>query len=132
VPGPISSAASRGCNRLIADHQAALVTSPAALLHQVGATRLEGPLSVAELSETEGLVLGCLLKQSGSMEELMDRTLLSPHAIAAAVTLLESRALISGYGGATLHATAAARRIGRTAVGVHADKEHGGAKLARR
>jgi DNA processing protein len=132
VPGPISSAASRGCNRLIADHQAALVTSAAALLHQVGATRPEGSLSVAELSEIEGLVLGCLLKQSGSMEELIDRTLLSPHAVAAAVTLLESRALVSGYGGATLHPTAAARRIGHAGRGANIDKEHHGAKLAQR
>ena len=37
VPGPIDAVASRGCNRLIADHQASIVTSAAALLHRIGA-----------------------------------------------------------------------------------------------
>ena len=37
VPGPIDAVASRGCNRLIADHHATIVTSAAGLLHRVGA-----------------------------------------------------------------------------------------------
>ena len=36
VPGPMDAIASRGCNRLIADHLASLVTSPAALLTSIG------------------------------------------------------------------------------------------------
>ena len=32
MPGPIDSLASRGCNRLIADHLAGIVTSAAGLL----------------------------------------------------------------------------------------------------
>ncbi len=36
VPGPIDSIASRGCNRLIADHQAEIVTSAVALVQRLG------------------------------------------------------------------------------------------------
>ena len=36
VPGPIDAMGSRGCNRLIADQQAVMVTSAAALLRQIG------------------------------------------------------------------------------------------------
>src|SRR5207237_2409670 len=43
VPGPIDSIASRGCNRLIADHQAELVTSPASLLHRPGLRTRNSP-----------------------------------------------------------------------------------------
>jgi DNA processing protein len=49
VPGPIDALASRGCNRLIADHLAVIVTSPAALLNQIGLRRVEGPVSVTSL-----------------------------------------------------------------------------------
>jgi DNA processing protein len=38
VPGPIDAVASRGCNRLIADHMATLVTSAASLLQRIGAS----------------------------------------------------------------------------------------------
>ena len=115
VPGPIDSAASRGCNRLIADHQAEIVTSPVALVQRIGlrpAGRL--PLAVG-LSESEGLVLGSLLQCSGSIEELMARTQLATSALASALTLLEARGLVTSYGGATFHPTLAARQneIGR-------------------
>ena len=39
VPGQIDSQAARGCNRLIADHQAVMVTSVGALLRQIGLVR---------------------------------------------------------------------------------------------
>ncbi len=114
VPGPIDSVASRGCNRLIADHQAEIVTSAVALVQHLGlhpAGRM--PLAVG-LSELEGLVLGSLLRRSGSIEELMDRTQRTTSALASALTLLEARGLITSYGGATFHATLAARRIGHS------------------
>jgi DNA processing protein len=112
VPGPIDSIASRGCNRLIADHQAELVTSAVALIQRLGlrpAGRL--PLAVG-LSDPEGLVLGSLLRRSGSIEELMGRTHLGTPALASALTLLEARGLVTSYGGSTFHPTLAAKRIG--------------------
>lgn len=112
VPGPIDAVASAGCNRLIADHLASLVTSPAALLHAVGATPGGRPVSVANLSDAEGLVLGGLLRRSGSIEELIGRTGLPTGVLASALTLLEARGLVDNYGGATFHPTLAARRIG--------------------
>lgn len=113
VPGPIDAATSRGCNRLIADQQATLVTSAAALLQQIGARRGDRPVAVATLSEAEGQVLYHLLRRSGSIEELMERTQLATGALASALTLLETRGLATSYGGATFHPTLVARRIGR-------------------
>ena len=116
VPGPIDSVASRGCNRLIADHVAELVTSPASLLHRLGLGLSSVPADhvVATLSEAEGLVLGALIKRSGSIEELGTRSQLATPALASALTLLEARGLVASYGGVTFHATLAARRIGNS------------------
>lgn len=113
VPGPIDAMASRGCNRLIADHQAELVTSATALLQRIGLSRNLAPPAVATLSEVEGQVLRRLLDRSGSLEELVDRTSHPPAAVASALTLLESRGLVSSFGGATFHPTLAARRLAR-------------------
>lgn len=114
VPGPIDAVASRGCNRLIADHQASIVTSAAALLHRVGATPGGRPVSVTSLSDTEALVLHALLLRPGSIEELIARTKLATGPLASTLTLLEARGLVESYGGATFHATLTARRIGRS------------------
>lgn len=113
VPGPIDAMASRGCNRLIADHQAELVTSATALLQRIGLSRNLAPPAVATLSEVEGQVLRRLLDRSGSLEELVDRTSHPPASVASALTLLESRGLVSSFGGATFHSTLAARRLAR-------------------
>lgn len=114
VPGPIDAVASRGCNRLIADQMATLVTSAAALLQRIGAAPGERQASVLNLSEAEALVLGNLLRRPASIEELMGRTRLATGPLASALTLLEARGLVESYGGATFHATLAARRIGRS------------------
>jgi DNA processing protein len=113
VPGPIDAIASRGCNRLIADHQATIVTSAAALLHRIGANRGHQPVSVATLSDTEAMVLHALLQRPGSIEELMSRTGMATGPLASTLTLLETRGLAESYGGATFHPTLTARRIGR-------------------
>ena len=115
VPGPIHAAASRGCNRLIADHDATLVTSAVGLLHQIGVARGRAPVSVSALSDAEALVLAHLLERPASIEELIDRTRHGTSALASALTLLEARGLVTTYGGATFFATLAARRIGRGA-----------------
>jgi DNA processing protein len=115
VPGPIDALASRGCNRLIADHLASIVTSSGGLLAGIGARRGGQPLTVATLSENEGMVLGSLLKRAGSIEELVARTRLAPGSLASILTLLEARGLVTSYGGATFHPTLTARRMGRTA-----------------
>jgi DNA processing protein len=113
VPGPIDAIASRGCNRLIADHQATIVTSAAALLHRIGAAPGDRPVSVASLSDTEAMVLHALLQRPSSIEELIGRTSMPTGALASTLTLLEARGLAEAYGGATFHPTLAARRIGR-------------------
>lgn len=113
VPGPIDAVASRGCNRLIADHQASIVTSAAALLHRIGAASSGRPVSVASLSDSEAMVLHALLQRPGSIEELIIRTRLATGTLAGTLTLLEARGLAESYGGATFHATLTARRIGR-------------------
>ena len=113
VPGGIDSAASRGSNRLIADHLAEMVTSPAALLAQIRVRPGQHDPLAARLSESEALVLGALLRKSGSVEELLERTRLTPGPLAASLTLLESRGLANSYGGATFHPTLAARRLAR-------------------
>lgn len=113
VPGPIDAMASRGCNRLIADHQAVLVTSSAALLHQVGLRRGERPLTVDALSEVEGQILNHLLERSGSIEELVDRSRQPAASVASGLAMLEARGLVNPFGGATFHATLAAKRLAR-------------------
>jgi DNA processing protein len=112
VPGPIDSLASRGCNRLIADHLAAVVTSSAGLLTSIGLRSADRPISVASLSDTEALVLYALMRKPGSVEELLPLTRLSTASLASALTLLEARGLATAYGGVTFHPTLAARRIG--------------------
>jgi DNA processing protein len=111
VPGPIDAMGSRGCNRLIADEQAFIVTSGAALLRQVGLPRNQQPPAVKALSEVEGQLLRHLLERSGSIEELVDRTGQSAASVASALTLLEARGLVNPFGGATFHPTLAARRL---------------------
>ena len=113
VPGPIDAIASRGCNRLIADHQATIVTSAGALLHRIGVVPGGRPVSVASLSDPEALVLHSLLERPASIEELIDRTDMATGPLASTLTLLEARGLVESYGGATFHPTLAARRIGR-------------------
>lgn len=113
VPGPIDAMASRGCNRLIADHQAEIVTSTPALMRQIGLSIREPPPAVASLSEVEGQLLRHLLDRSGSLEELVDRTRHAPAAVASALTLLEARGLVNAFGGATFHPTLAARKLAR-------------------
>ncbi len=111
VPGPIGAMGSRGCNRLIADQQATIVTSTAALLRQIGFARSLAAPAVAALSEVEGQVLERLLQRAGSLEELVDRTTHPPAAVASALTLLEARGLVNPFGGATFHPTLAAKRL---------------------
>lgn len=113
VPGPIDAMTSRGCNRLIADNQAVIVTSAGALLRQIGVARGAEPPAVGALSEVEGQVLRRLLERSGSIEELVDRTGHPPASVASALTLLEARGLVNPFGGATFHPTLAAKRLAR-------------------
>ena len=113
VPGPIDAVASRGCNRLIADHQATIVTSAAALLHRVGVEPGSRPVSVSSLSDSEAMVLRKLLERPGSIEELLARTDMATGPLASTLTLLEARGLVESFGGATFHPTLVARRIGR-------------------
>lgn len=111
VPGPIDAMSSRGCNRLIADQQATIVTSAASLLRQIGLARGEQPPAVKALSEVEGQLLRKLLERSGSIEELVDRTGHSAASVASALTMLEARGLVNPFGGATFHLTLAAKRL---------------------
>lgn len=111
VPGPMDAMASRGCNRLVADGDAYIVTSPIALVQRIGLRRGDHPPVVAELSEVEGQVLRRLLERSGSIEEVVDRTGQLPASVAGALTLLEARGLVTCFGGATFHPTLAARRL---------------------
>jgi DNA processing protein len=111
VPGQIDAQAARGCNRLIADGDAVMVTSAGALLRHVGLATGKRPPAVSALSEVEGQVLRRLLERSGSIEELVDRAHQPPASVAAALTLLEARGLVNTFGGATFHPTLGARRL---------------------
>ena len=114
VPGPMDAATSRGCNRLVADHIASLVTSPAALLASLGLPAAGADsIGVGALSDPEGMVLARLLGRPASVDELLGPTRLSPGTLAGALTLLEARGLVTSYGGATYHPTLMARRMGR-------------------
>lgn len=112
VPGPMSAVASRGTNRLIADHDATLVTSPVGLLQRIGIRRGDVPISISQLSDAEALVMAKLLERAGSLEELIDRTGYAAATAASALTLLEARGLVTSYGGVTFHPTLDARRFG--------------------
>ena len=112
VPGPMDSLASRGCNRLIADHLASIVTSAAGLLTSIGLSSGVKPLGVETLSDPEAMVLYRLINHPGSVEELLTATELTTAELASALTLLEARGLVTSYGGATFHPTLAARRLG--------------------
>lgn len=111
VPGPIDAMASRGCNRLIADHVAEPVTSVADAMRRIGLHRWKKPPAVSALSEVEGQLLRRLLERSGSIEELVERCGQPPAAVASALVLLEARGLVNPFGGATFHPTLAARRL---------------------
>ena len=111
VPGPIHAMASRGTNRLIADQQATIVTSSAAVLRQIGLRASVKPPAVEALSEVEGQLLRHLLERSGSIEELMARTRHPAASVASALVLLEARGLVNPFGGATFHPTLAAKRL---------------------
>lgn len=113
VPGPIDAMGSRGCNRLIADQQATLVTSSASLLRQIGLARGERPPTVNALSEVEGQILRHLLERSGSIEELVDRTRQPAASVASALAMLEARGLVNPFGGATFHPTLAAKMLAK-------------------
>lgn len=113
VPGPIDALVSRGCNRLIADAQAEMVTSVGALMHTIGVAHRSAPPSTASLSEVEGQLLNRLLERSGSIEELVDRTGQPPASVASGLTLLEARGLVSAFGGVTFHPTLSAKRLAR-------------------
>ncbi len=113
VPGPIDAMASRGCNRLIADHLAEPVTSVADAMRRIGLHRWRKPPAVSALSEVEGQLLRRLLERSGSIEELVDRSGHPPAAVASALVLLEARGLVNPFGGATFHPTLAAKRLAR-------------------
>jgi predicted Rossmann fold nucleotide-binding protein DprA/Smf involved in DNA uptake len=102
---------SRGCNRLIADQLARIVTSSASLLQTIGLAQSLQPPAVNALSEVEGQLLRHLLERSGSIEELVDRTGHSAASVASALTMLEARGLVNPFGGATFHLTLAARRL---------------------
>lgn len=115
VPGPMGATASRGTNRLIADHDATLVTSPVGLLQRIGVRRGRSPIGISQLSEAEAVVMAKLLQRPGSLEELIDRTGYPAATAASAITLLEARALVTSYGGATFHPTLDARRLGSRA-----------------
>ena len=113
VPGPIDAITSSGCNRLIADHQAELITSAVSLVQRLGLRPAgrSAATAVARLSDTEGVVLGALIKRSGSIEELQARIQLSTASVASALTLLEARGLVTNFGGVTFHPTLAARQM---------------------
>jgi len=113
VPGPIGAMASRGCNRLIADQQATIVTSSASLLHHIGLASGRRPPAVKAMSEVEGQILRRLLERSGSIEELVDRTRQPPASVASALAMLEARGLVNPFGGATFHPTLAAKRLAK-------------------
>jgi DNA processing protein len=113
VPGPIDAMASRGCNRLIADHQATIVTSAGSLLREIGLSRGAQPPAVSALSEVEGQILRHLLERSGSIEELVDRARQPAASVASALAMLEARGLVNPFGGATFHPTLAAKRLAR-------------------
>ena len=113
VPGPIDAMGSRGCNRLIADQLAMIVTSTASLMHQIGLSRAERPPAIHRLSEMEGQLLKRIIERSGSIEELVDRTGHSAASVASALSLLEARGLIHAFSGATFHPTLAAKRLAR-------------------
>lgn len=114
VPGPIDAMSSRGCNRLIADQIAGIVTSSGALLREVGLSRSVRTPAVSSLSEVEGQILRHLFERSGSLEELVDRCRQSPAAVASALSLLEARGLVNSFGGSTFHPTLVARRLAGT------------------
>ncbi len=116
VPGPIDAVASRGCNRLIADQIASIVTSSGELLQRLNVYAPAPSRTTVPLSETEGLVLGALLRRSASIEELMGRLNLPAGALASALTLLEARGLATSFGGATFHPTLVARGRGTRAA----------------
>ena len=113
VPGPIDAMASRGTNRLIADHQATIVTSSPALL---AADRHQARVSARPPSRPSRRWRGSC---SGISWSAADRSRSwsigrrQPAAsVASALALLEARGLVNPFGGATFHPTLAARRLG--------------------
>ncbi|WP_084514593.1 DNA-processing protein DprA [Nocardia acidivorans] len=101
VPGPITSAASVGCHRMIRDGEAFLVTSAADILDEAGPLRLSLPTTVSaapedDLSDEEALVYAALPAAGARVaRSLIAETGLSLAAVRATLTALEIAGLIA-------------------------------------
>jgi DNA processing protein len=111
IPGPIDAPQSQGTNRLIADHLAALLTSPTALIQAVGRQPVREGAGPIGLSPVERQVLARVVRRSASIEEIQAETGLDTGPLASALTLLEARGLVAAYAGATFHPSPAGRRL---------------------
>lgn len=95
VPGPITSAVSRGPLRLI-QQGAALVTSAADILAAIGRSPAAQPARPAppELTPEEGQILAWLGDGPRTPDELADGTGLGAAVVVASLTLLEVKGLV--------------------------------------
>ncbi|WP_223885484.1 DNA-processing protein DprA [Nocardia colli] len=94
VPGPVTSAASVGCHRMIREGEALLVTRAAEVIDEAGPLRLPLPDSAGgpedSLSGDEALVFAALPKiGSRTPRELAQQSGLTLHAVRAALPALE-------------------------------------------
>lgn len=124
VPGPVTSAASAGCHRLMREGVATCVTDAAEVLELAGAVG-EG---VAELAQAEsakdrgaardqdGLDVGARAtfdalrpRRPATVDELARSSGLAPHEVMAALGVLELRGSASRSGAGWIRATTAAR-----------------------
>lgn len=90
VPGPVTSAASAGCHRLLREHNAVCVTNAAEVLELVGGAPVPPPEFERRQTGTGTRVLDAVsARVARTPVEIAERSGLSPEDCAAALGLLE-------------------------------------------
>ena len=111
VPGRHSDAYSSGCNLLIRNNEAAILTSPADLawhLNWQEPTLFSHSVEKGtqqKLDENESILLSLIRKGTNSLDQLCDAVTMDHHVISAALLSLEFKRLVRSLPGRTWEAT---------------------------
>lgn len=102
APGPITSASSAGCHRLIRDHEAVLASSVADIVELLGESAMDVPSPIQrhpEMDEREKLVLAALsARRSVTLDALVRSSGLNVAEVSTALGALDAAARVAHDG----------------------------------
>ena len=102
APGPITSASSAGCHRLIRDHEAVLASSVADIVELLGESAMDVPSPIQrhpEMDEREKLVLAALsARRSVTLDALVRTSGLNVAEVSTALGALDAAARVAHDG----------------------------------